>query len=157
MNIFSEGPFTSFPPWIYICFSIQQSLVSKPAFLTESYDNRDIFFPLTPTFFLFFWENVQFFRYIFIFTSVYKILQLKKFLFLRYKKVEFLFWKTSFSTSVLSTQKERYIEQIFVLNNMKSCYYCWYFGKIYKIFKNIFIFYQMIEGSTKFWYFVQQI
>ena len=27
MNICSEGPFTPFPPWIYICFEIQQSLI----------------------------------------------------------------------------------------------------------------------------------
>ena len=27
MNICSEGPFTPFPPWNYVCFSIQQSLM----------------------------------------------------------------------------------------------------------------------------------
>ena len=27
-NFCSEGPFIPFPPWIYICFSIQQSLVT---------------------------------------------------------------------------------------------------------------------------------
>ena len=27
MNICSEGPFAPFPPWIYVCFSIKQSLV----------------------------------------------------------------------------------------------------------------------------------
>ena len=26
VNICSEGPFTPFPPWIYICFEIQQRL-----------------------------------------------------------------------------------------------------------------------------------
>ena len=40
MNICSEGPFTPFPPWIYVCSSIQRSLIRNDLDLGKLLPNQ---------------------------------------------------------------------------------------------------------------------